>query len=467
MSESLSRTLARFASSLEFDALPAAVVDKIKASLLHGLVIGIVGAGTEHGGAAIALAKQEESKDDGATILADGARATRAGAAYANSALMHATNQSDSYRMLLHPGPCIVPAALASAELGGNSGKDLLTALAAGYEVETRIAGDFIPTTQARGFRSSPVYGTLGAAAATGKLISLDEDQMVTALALACTFAAGTNEGPRSGGREMLFHEPNATRNGMMAALLAGENLQGSEAALEGEAGFYYAFTGNNRGKLTYTFTGPLQTALADVAADLGSRWELMHVTPKIYPTAGYNCPVIELMARLCASHEIPPGRVESITVDMNWLETLYPSPAFPRPQTAEPVVGSTHYFAAYTCVHGSYPPLAPRLYPDSDTGAEDQRVLDLMPRVQVVGHKDRQAFSPRITVITQDGARYVDEFNGDELKWDLATETSRISALFDDIPWPRQRLDGIVQAVGSLEEHDSVDPLIRLCIPG
>ncbi len=513
MSESLSRTLARFASSLKFDALPAAVVDKIKASLLHALVIGIVGAGTEHGRAAIALAKQEEAKDDGATILSDGARATRAGAAYANSALMHATNQSDSYRMLIHPGPCVIPAALASAELGGKSGKDLLTALAAGYEVETRVAGDFIPTTQARGFRSSPVYGTLGAAVAAGKLIGLDEDQTVTALALACTFAGGTNEGPRTGGREMLFHEPNAARNGIMAALLAGsfDKLRtngegagqgsdpgrgpearlgpevgqgpatgrgpaagrgaqaglGSETALEGEAGFYHAFTGNNRGELTYTFTGPLQASLADVVADLGSQWELMHVTPKIYPTAGYNCPVIELMARLCANHEISPGRVESITVDMNWLENLYPSPAFPRPQPASPGVGSTHYFAAYTCVHGSYPPLAPRLYPDSDAGAEDQRVMELMQRVKVLGHKDRPSFSPRITVVMQDGRRWADEFNGDELKWDLATETRRISALFDDIPWPRQRLDAIVQAVSGLEGHASVDSLIRQCVPG
>ena len=467
MGESLSRTLARFASSLEFDALPAQVVDKIKASLLHALVIGIVGAGTEHGKAAIALAKQEESKPDGATILADGARATRVGAAYANSALMHATNQSDSYRMLIHPGPCVIPAALATAELEGRSGKELLTALVAGYEVETRIAGDFIPTTQARGFRSSPVYGTLGAAVATGKLIGLNEDQLVTALALACTFAAGTNEGPRSGGKEMLFHEPNATRNGTMAALLAQENLRGSETALEGDAGFYHAFTGNNRGELTYNFTGPLQTSLADAVAGLGSRWELMHVTPKIYPTAGYNCPVIELMARLCANYSMLADQVESINVDMNWLETLYPSPAFPRPQPASPGVGSTHYFAAYTCIHGGYPPLTPRLDPGSDAGGPDQTVLDLMQRIQVLGHKDRPSFSPRITIVMQDGARFVDEFNGDELKWGLATETRRISALFDDIPWPRHRLDSIVQTVSSLEQHPSVDSLIRQCIPG
>ena len=82
---------------------------------------------------------------------------------------MHATNQTDSYRMLIHPGPCVIPAALATAELIGANGPQLLTALAAGYEVQARIAGDFIPATQARGFRCSPIYGTLGAAIATAK----------------------------------------------------------------------------------------------------------------------------------------------------------------------------------------------------------------------------------------------------------------------------------------------------------
>jgi 2-methylcitrate dehydratase PrpD len=369
--------------------------------------------------------------------------------------------------MLIHPGPCVVPAVLASAELGGHGGKDLLTAMAAGYEVEARIAGDFIPTTQARGFRSSPVYGTLGAAVATGKLIGLDEDQLVTALALACTFAGGTTEGPRSGGGEMMFHEPNATRNGIMAALLARENLRGSETALEGEAGFYNAFTGNNRGELSYTFRGPLQTSLAGVAADLGPRWELLHVTPKIYPTAGYNCPVIDLMARLRAHHPGTPEETESITVDMHWLETLYPSPAFPNPQGSAPGVGSTHYFAAYTWVHGSYPPLRSHAGPDAVPSRDDERVADLIKRVQVVGHKDRPSFAPRITILMRDGTRHEGEFRGDELEWDLGTETGRISALFADLPWPTERLETIVRTVAGLENQPRIDPLVQLCVRG
>ncbi len=466
MPEALSRTYARFVASLEYGQLPPEATDKLKASLLHAMVVSLIGAQTSHGQSAIALVKEEEPLQSGATVLADGAKATRSGAAFANSKLMHATNQTDSYRMLIHPGPCIIPAALASAELSGASGADVLTAMAAGYEVEARIAGDFIPTTQARGFRCSPVYGTLGAAVTTGKLLGLDEDQLVTALALACTFAGGTTEGPRTSGREMLYHEPNATRNGIMAALLARENLRGSESCLEGEAGFYNAFTGNNRGELTYTFGGPTTTDLAQTVAGLGSNWELMHVTPKIYPTAGYNCPVIELATRMRAAHNFAPDDVESILVEMFWLETTYPSPAFPNSDRNMPGVGSTHYFTAYTWVHGSYPPLRQRLDPGQGATEADRQVMELQQRVEVVGQKDRTSFAPRMTVRTRSGQEFTDGLTGNELEWDLATETARISALFPELPWPSAQLDGLVAAVQGLDSQRDVTGLIATCVP-
>ncbi|MCI0896870.1 MAG: MmgE/PrpD family protein [Chloroflexi bacterium] len=471
MPDALSRSYARFVSSLEYGQLPDQVVDKLKASILHAMVVSIIGAQTHHGEAAIALIKEEDSKPDGATILVDGTKATRGGAAFANSKLMHATNQTDSYRMLIHPGPCIIPAALATAELSGASGQAFITALAAGYEVESRIAGDFIPTTQARGFRCSPIYGTLGAAITTGKLLGLNEDQLVTALALACTFAAGTTEGPRVSGREMMYHEPQATRSGIMAALLARENLKGSESCLEGAAGFYNAFTGNNRGELIYTFTeepgaGPATTDLAQTVEGLGSRWELLHVTPKIYPTAGYNCPVIDLTAKARADHNVAPEDVESITMEMNWLETTYPSPAFPNQDRSMPGVGSTHYFIAYTWVHGSYPPLRQRIDPGLGETETDRAVTDLQERVVVTGQKDRVNFAPRITIRTRSGDEFHDELTGDELKWDLATETSKISALFDDLPWPRAQLDRLVATVADLDQEPSIAGLIGTCVP-
>ncbi len=468
MAESLSRRFAQFVDNVQYETLPSEVPDKMKTSLLHGLLGAFLGAETAHAKASMELVKVEEGRTDGASILVDGSRATRCGAAFANSKLMHATNQSDSYRMLIHPGPCIIPAALATVQLERRTGRELITALAAGYEVEARIAGDFIPSTQARGFRSSPVYGTLGAAVTTGKLLRLNVDQLVTAIALACTFTGGTTEGPRSGGREMLFHEPNATRNGIMAALLAREQLKGSETALEGDAGFYNAFTGNNRGDLSYVFDGDQHVPLEGVVADLGQRWELLHVTPKLYPTAGYNCPVIELMSDMRSSHNLPIDEIEKIEVDMNWLETTYPSPAFPNPERSSdgpPTVGSTHYFTAYVCVHGNYPPLRRRMDPGDGSTEDDAAVLNLMKKVKVVGHRNRPAFAPRITVSLAGGTEYMGEYRGNELEWNLTTELGRVRPLFDEMPWPRENLENIVQIISGLEIEQRIDHLIAQCI--
>ena len=352
------------------------------------------------------------------------------------------------------------------------------------------------------------MYGTLGAAVATGKLLRLTEDQMVTAIALACTFTGGTTQGPSGGGQEMLYHEPNATRNGIMAALLAQEDVRGSEASLEGDAGFYNAFTGNNRGELSYVFQdlppagfpplagrmagrerregGPNRVELSSVVAGLGSRWELMHVTPKMYPTAGYNCPVIDLMTQIRARHQLASRDVQRITVDMNWLETTYPSPAFPSPQRSSPGVGTTHYFAAYTFVHGSYPPLTRRIEPQDRLGdrstdplpvfpakagnppgaGRDREVMDLLKKVEVIGHRDRKAFAPRISIQMVDGTAYQGECQGNEMEWGLDTETSRISEWFPDMAWPREQLQAIVETVSTLEDLPRINPLIQLCVP-
>jgi len=240
---------------------------------------------------------------------------------------------------------------------------------------------------------------------------------------------------------------------------------------LEGEAGFYNAFTGNNRGELSYTFTpgdGDIggTTDMAQTVQELGSRWELLHITPKIYPTSGYNCPVIDLTTRARANNPIPLEEVESITMEMNWLETSYPSPAFPNQDRSMPGIGSTHYFIAYTWVHGHYPPLRNQLDPGLGDKGTDRAISDLQRRVTVTGHRNRANFSPRITIYTRSGEQYHDEFTGNELKLDLATETSVVRTLFSQLPWPRTQLDKIVSTVTTLDKETDIAGLIQSCVP-
>src|SRR2546426_10008069 len=103
--------------------------------------------------------------------MVNGARVTKGGAAFANSEMAFAGGKWDTFRMLTHPGTSIVPGAFVAAETVGASGRDFITALAAGYEVMERMAADFIPTVMARGFHAGPVVGIFGPAVAAAKML--------------------------------------------------------------------------------------------------------------------------------------------------------------------------------------------------------------------------------------------------------------------------------------------------------
>src|SRR5215475_7706459 len=326
---SLSRQLAQWIAGLRYEDLPPAVVDRAKGVTLHALASVLLGAASPEGQRAVALITDEEAGvRDGATIMVDGTRVTRGGAAYANAEMAFAGGKWDTFRMLTHPGTSIVPGAFVAAETDGVSGRDFITGLAAGYEVMERMAADFIPTLMARGFHPGPVFGIFGAAVAAAKIKRLTEDQLNSTIALCASLAGGNVEGPRSGGRAL--REGAAVRNAMLAVALARQGHVGGETVLEGEAGFYHAYAGNNHGRLTYSFVGETQASLERITAGLGSDWMFLETLYRIYSTAGYNIAHVDVTARLCAEHDIRCEQIDRIEAVVNWLETQYPSPAFP-----------------------------------------------------------------------------------------------------------------------------------------
>jgi hypothetical protein len=344
--------------------------------------------------------------------------------AFANGVAVAVNNQCDSYHMLTHPGVLIVPAGLATAEGEGRSGRELLTALVAGYEVQCRCARDFIPSTPAHGFRASPVYGILGCAATTAKLLGVDARGVGNAIALAASFAGSLIEGQRTGTRDADFAEAQAARSGMWAASLATQGFQGAPTALEGEGGFYNAFTGSSTGDLAYTFTGPPKADLGEIVADLGRRWEVLDVKFKVYPTPGFNQPVVWLAREVAARHKLVADEIEHVTLEMNYLETLYPSPRFPRPPAPDGSgFGRTAYMLAYTLIAGDYPVLEANV--EDPRGRRGDRRAARRPRRRAPGQgRDRGAvgrecFAPRLTVTLRDGRRVAGEYHGRELMWD------------------------------------------------
>src|SRR5579862_1533983 len=410
---SLSREFAAFVAGLRYEALPAAVIDRAKGVTLQALSSALVAHAMPASRQALALMQEEEAGGGGrATVLCDGAKLTKGGAAFVNAETIFAGGKWDTFRMLTHPGTAILPAALAAAEVSGASGKTFLAGVAAGYEVMERMAAEFIPTVMARGFHAGPVFGIFGAAVAAAKLGGLDAGQVHDAIAQCVNLAAGNLEGARSGGRAL--REGGAVRNALLAVALARHGTPGGETTLEGEAGFYHSYTGNNRGELRYSFTGLNRTDIAAITARLGQDWIFLETLYRIYSTAGYNIAHVDVTARLCEEHDIRPEQIDRIEALVNWLETEYPSPAFPsRGIDNPPEIGSTQYFTAYGAVTGGFPMLRQAMPGPGDS--DPPEVLDLMHRVTIVPMVRRTLFGPRITVFTKDGRTLTKEGTGRE----------------------------------------------------
>ena len=365
--------------------------------------------------------------------------------------------------MLTHPGTAIIPGALAAAEIADASGRDFLTAVAAGYEVMERMAAEFIPTVMSRGFHAGPVFGIFGAAIAIAKLGGLDENRIDAAIAQCVNLASGNLEGARSGGRSL--REGGAVRNAFLAVALARHGTPGGATTLEGEAGFYHSYAGNNRGELRYSFTGLNRTELAKITQGLGRNWIFLETLYRIYSTAGYNIAHVDVTARLCEEHGIRAEDIDRIEAIVNWLETEYPSPAFPsRGIDNPPQVGSTQYFTAWGAAERGYPLLrGDRPGPgDSDPPA----VLELMHRVTLIPAVRRTLFGPRITIFLKDGRHFTRDGTGREFIFDFEELARRLAPIAAGLAISEAQFAELIDACRHLDRHDrAAEKLISLTL--
>jgi 2-methylcitrate dehydratase PrpD len=464
---SLSRQLAQWVVGLRYEDLPPEVVDRAKGVTLHSLASVLLGSQSRDGQQAVQLITAEEAGvRRGASIMVHGTKVTKGGAAFANAEMAMAGGKLDSFRMLTHPGTSIVPGAFVAAETAGVSGRDLLTGLVAGYEVMERLAADFIPTVMARGFHAGPVFGIFGPAVAAAKILQLTEDQVNSTIALCVSLASSNLEGPRSGGRAL--REGAAVRNAMLAVALAQQGHVGGETVLEGPAGFYHAYAGNNKGQLTYSFVGDTQTSLDKITANLGQAWLFRETLYRIYSTAGYNIAHVDVTAQLCAEHNIRYEDVERVEAVVNWLETQYPSPAFPsRREDVAPRPGSTPYYTAYGVVKRGFPVLRGQGTTPADTD-DPPEVLELMQRVTIIPSHQMTLFGPRITIYTKDGQSYTKQSTGREFMWDFNEEARRIRDVIPGLPIPAAQFEAIIATCRDLDHQDRADRLIQLTLkPG
>lgn len=235
-------TLARFVNETDFSTISEQTRASAKLHILDTL--GVALAGVDQPAAQIALAYCERlgvSKE--ASIWGTKSKASVSTAAFANGLLAHALDFDDwdAFIHVGHPSSMLLGAALSLGEHLGASGEDLLKAYVLGVEVITKIAAN-APNVQDRGFHSTPVFGSLGAAVACASLLRLAPDKIKAALGVAASAAGGIHR--QQGSMVKPFHAGNSARNGAEAALLAQAGFTADAAILEAPRGFCDTFFG-------------------------------------------------------------------------------------------------------------------------------------------------------------------------------------------------------------------------------
>lgn len=273
-----------------------------KGLLFDAVGCGLAGWHGEETAQVLALARALGASGE-ASVLG-GEPLSLAGATLLNAYLVTAVTVCDVYRPShCHMTPEVVPPALAIAERDHLSGRALLTAVAAGFEVATRVAlGLHYPTFRARGWHSPGVVGPFGGAAAVGKLRGLNWVQQRNAFGLAGSQAAGTFAA--WGTPTVKFHQARGALSGLLAATLAEQGFLASEEILAHPDG----------GLLSSYSDGGQPEA---VVADLGSRWELEQISLRLWPAATPLQSLLTALFDLIRDQNLRAETVEAVRVEL------------------------------------------------------------------------------------------------------------------------------------------------------
>jgi len=345
--QNLTRRLARFIVSSHFDDLPEPVRHEAKRTLLNwvGCAIG----GSPHVTVANAIAALSPFFGPAqATLIGRRERADVLHAALLNGISSHVLDFDDTHiETAIHLAAPVVPAVLALLELRPASGQELINALTIGIETELGIGMAVTPAHYQAGWHITGTVGVFGSAAAAGRLLGLDEQQMCWALGLAATQPVGLQE--MFGSMTKSFHPGRAAQNGLTAALLARNGYTASERALEARRGWLNvlssacdlsAFAPLGWGILRNSYKpfacglvvhpvidGCLQLRARGVAAQAIERIELA-VHPRVLDVTAIADPRTGLEGKFSVNHAAAVAIVEGAAGEREFSDAMVRAPA-------------------------------------------------------------------------------------------------------------------------------------------
>jgi 2-methylcitrate dehydratase PrpD len=393
-----SAELARFAANLAYDDIPAPVLRRTEDLMLDTLGSILAGSSARAVQSIAHLADMMGPTSGPSENMVTRKTTSPLFAAMVNAASAHMVEQDDVHNgSVFHPAAVVFPPAIATAQALGRSGRELLAACVAGYEVGIRV-GEFLGRSHYKIFHTTGTAGTLAAAAAVGRLLNLTEEQMLDAFGSAGTQAAGLWEFLRDAADSKQLHTAKAAANGLTAAYLAQDGFTGARAILEGAQGMAAGMSSD---------ADP-----ARLTDQLGTRWTVLETSFKFHASCRHTHPAADALQALMREHGLQADDIASVVarVHQGAIDVLGP---VVDPATVHQSKFSMGTVLALIALH-QRAGLA-----DFDAGLEDEAVKRFRERVtmELVDTAYPARWIGKVRVRTVDGRQIdarVDEPKGD-----------------------------------------------------
>jgi 2-methylcitrate dehydratase PrpD len=445
--EDAGRVLARHAATLRFESLPVHVIELTKYCILDTL-------GTTL--AATTLAPQSTMLHDYVRELGGAAQSTLIGyrekapaqlAAFLNGANSHLLDYDDVGSG--HVAVATVPVALAMVDkIGGISGRELLTAIAAGSDIHARLfCYDTIEQwILNHRFSSTQALGYLSGAAVAGRIAKLNAEQMSNAMGLAYQQLAGAEQ-------PHLMQAGWCCQSAVQAALLAQRGVAGVNDIVDGRNG------------LLAVYLRGLNPDYRKLLGELGTRFPMLDYHGfKAWPACGSNLRPVNCILDLRREHGLRPEDIAAITVRGGPLIQRLAEPASTKlkPSTGDEAKTSLQFTCAVAMVHGDV-----RLSHYAADGLKDPTVLALARRVQA---EKADVRVPSVEIRLHDGRVYHEEVVhplGDDRRNPMSKrqleDKFRDCAAYAAKPVSKANVESIIELVADLENVPDAGEITRL----
>jgi 2-methylcitrate dehydratase PrpD len=446
---SASTQLASFVSDLTFSDIPPTIVNKAKAALLDTIGCAIAGIDSEATRAALSVVRALGGTSE-SSILGYSEKTSSANAAFIN-AIMAKCYDFDGPQIGGHGSPIVIPVSLALTERATLSGQDLITGVVAGVEVMGRVAKALGPEHQVlHGFHRTATSGVFGAVATAGKLLNLENNQLVNAFGISGSCVGGTEAYLQPGGAwTNSLHCGKPAFDGILSAFLAQQGFTGPTWIFEGIDGILQTYV-------------PHGTATPSALCDqLSTKWYFGEtlIGFKRYASCGSMHPCLTAFQTLIQNHHIHPDDIREINIwgsFANYKFNCTPRASKLAPQSIIEGIFSLPFCLGLLAYRNA---ITPKQWADS-TILSDSKILSLAQNVNCLVNYDSPEV--RVEVSTLDSSysltgEFIQSFTFEELEQKFTANNAFSSHLSE------AEVNDLIRLVKRLDRTEDLSELINL----